>query len=87
MRYHAATCRKSSVDTQTVYNGDFAIVAFYVMRCVQVSPARGCIVSTETARAGVSTCKIYNSSITSHCVHTETWCSRGAKCTFGLNMT
>ena len=48
-----------------------------------------CIVSTETARACVSTCKVYNIHVTMCvCLHIETWCSRGAKCmTVSLNMT
>ncbi len=42
-----------------------------------------CIVSTETARAGVGTCKIYNN-LRHNVSHKESW----FKCmTFGLNMT
>lgn len=75
MRYRAATCRKSSVDTRSVYWGVFAIVAL-LCDAVHLGQSRTrlherCIVTTETARAGVSTCKIYNMSRRNVCVSAQ----------------
>ena len=72
MRYRAATCRKSSVDTRSVYWGVFALVAL-LCDAVRLGQSRTrlherCIVSTEIARAGVSTCKFYNMSRHNVCV-------------------